>query len=156
MCDGIMMIILCIFDCYVGCTGLERTAICTFCRAMRYTLMHLKSIWVHRLNRATGLVAEVKSSFVLPLRSARDTTRETESFPIGINNLEATETSIGHSLKFLITPNIPSRTIITRLIVIDAQLATQVFEGRIFFLYFNWFLFHKLKSFMTLNKVLSI
>jgi hypothetical protein len=51
--------------------------------------MHLKSIRMHWLNGAAGLVAEVESALVGPLRLARDTTREAESFPIGINNLEA-------------------------------------------------------------------
>ena len=67
---------LCIFDCYVCCTCLKSTAICTLCRAMSNALMHLKSIWMHRLNRAAGLVAEVKSALVLPLWGAFDTAIE--------------------------------------------------------------------------------
>jgi hypothetical protein len=47
--------------------------------------MHLKSIWVHWLNGAAGLVTEVQRAFVLPLWLARDTTRETESFSFWVN-----------------------------------------------------------------------
>jgi len=147
---------LCIFDCYVGCTLLKSPAIGSFGTSMSNTLMHLEHVRVHRLNRAACLVAEVESAFVLPLRLARDTTREAKSFPIGINNLEATQTTICHILKFFITPNIPTRTIIKRLVVVNAQLTTQVFEGRIFFWRFNGFLFHRSKSLVTLNKVLGV
>jgi hypothetical protein len=52
--------------------------------------MHLKSIWVHWLHRAACFVAEVQRTFVGPLRGAFDTAIKSESFPIGINNLEAT------------------------------------------------------------------
>ena len=58
--------------------------------------MHLEHVRVHRLNRAACLVAEVQRALVGPLRLAGNATREAKSFPIGINNLEATETSIGH------------------------------------------------------------
>jgi hypothetical protein len=51
--------------------------------------MDAKSIWVHWLNSAACLVAEVKCAFVLPLWGAFDTAIKSESFPIGINNLEA-------------------------------------------------------------------
>ena len=80
---------LCIFDCYVGCTGLKRLSIRTLCRAMRHTCMHLEHVRVHWLNRAACLVAEVQRALVLPLWGAFDAAIKAESFPIGINNLEA-------------------------------------------------------------------
>jgi hypothetical protein len=40
---------------------------------------------MHWLHRAAGLVAEVQSAFVLPLRRAFDTAIEAERLPIGIN-----------------------------------------------------------------------
>lgn len=90
MCDGIMIIMfLCIFDCYECCALLERLTICAFCRTMRHTLVDLKCIRMHRLHRAAGLVAEVQCTLVGPLRSAFDASVKTHSFPIGINNLEA-------------------------------------------------------------------
>jgi hypothetical protein len=52
---------------------------------MRHTLVHLEHVRVHRLNRAAGLVAEVKSAFVLPLWGAFDTAIEAESFALWIN-----------------------------------------------------------------------
>ena len=90
--------ILCIFYCDYASTLLKSCAIGAFCLTGRHTLMHLEHVRVHWLNCAACLVTEVKSAFVLPLRSAFDTAREAESFPIGINNLEATETSVGHKL----------------------------------------------------------
>jgi hypothetical protein len=60
--------------------------------------MHLECIWMHWLNGAAGLVTEVQRALIGPLWLTRDTTRETESFPIGVNNLEATETSVGHKI----------------------------------------------------------
>ena len=81
---------LCIFDCYVSCTGLKSCAVCTFCLASSDSFMDAKSIWVHWLNSAAGLVAEVQRALVLPLRRAFDTAIKSESFPIGVNNLEAT------------------------------------------------------------------
>jgi hypothetical protein len=89
---------LCIFDCYVGCTGLKRLSVCALRGSMSNALMHLKSIWVHWLNRAAGLVAEVQSPFVRPLWGAFDTAIKSESFPIGINNLEATQASVCHKI----------------------------------------------------------
>jgi hypothetical protein len=80
---------LCIFDCDYASTLLKSPAICAFCRARSDTLMHLKSIWVHWLHRAAGLVTEVESALIGPLWLTRDATRKAESFPIGINNLEA-------------------------------------------------------------------
>jgi len=80
---------LCIFDCYVSCTGLKSCAVCTFCLTGRHTLVNLKHVRMHWLNRAACFVAEVQSPFVLPLRRAFDTAIKSESFPIGINNLEA-------------------------------------------------------------------
>ncbi len=76
---------LCIFDCYVGCTGLKRLSIRTLCRAMSHALMHLEHVRVHRLNSAAGLVAEVESAFVLPLWLTRDATREAESLAFWVN-----------------------------------------------------------------------
>lgn len=90
MCDGIMIIMfLCIFDCYECCALLERLTICAFCRAMRHALVNTKSIRMHRLHRAASLVAEVECAFIGPLRSAFDASVKTERLPIGINNLEA-------------------------------------------------------------------
>ncbi len=76
---------LCIFDCYVGCASLKRLSVCTLCRAMRHALMHLKSIWMHWLHRAAGLVAKVQRALVRPLWLTRDATRETESFPVAVD-----------------------------------------------------------------------
>jgi hypothetical protein len=64
--------------------------------------MHLESVWVHWLHRATCLVAEVESAFVLPLRRAFDTAIKAERLPIGINNLQATQASIGHNFNLSI------------------------------------------------------
>jgi hypothetical protein len=47
--------------------------------------MNLKSIRMHRLHRAACLVAEVESALIGPLRLARDTTREAESFSVDVN-----------------------------------------------------------------------
>jgi hypothetical protein len=80
---------LCIFDCDYASTLLKSCAIRTFCLTGRHTLMHLKSIWVHWLNGSAGLVAEVKCALVGPLWGAFDTAVKAKSFPIGINNLEA-------------------------------------------------------------------
>ena len=74
-----------IFDCYVGCSGLKRTAICTFCRAMCDTFVNFECVRMHWLNRAAGLVAEVESAFIGPLRSAFDTAIEAESFALWVN-----------------------------------------------------------------------
>jgi hypothetical protein len=63
---------LCIFDCYVCCTGLKSSSVCAFCRAMCDSFMHLKHIRMHRLHRAACLVAEVKCALVLPLWRAFD------------------------------------------------------------------------------------
>lgn len=91
MCDGIMIIMfLCIFDCYECCALLERLTICAFCRTMRHALVNTKSIRMHWLNTSSGLVTEVQCTLVCPLRSAFDTTIKAERLPIGINNLEAT------------------------------------------------------------------
>jgi hypothetical protein len=57
---------------------------------MSHTLMHLESVRMHRLHRATCLVTEVKCAFVLPLWRAFDTAIKAHRFPIGINNLQAT------------------------------------------------------------------
>ena len=54
---------------------------------MRHALMHLEHVRVHRLNRAACLVAEVESAFVLPLRLARDTTREAKSLSLDVDDL---------------------------------------------------------------------
>ena len=80
---------LSIFDCDVGCASLKCFSVRAFGTSMSNALVHLKSIWVHWLNCAACLVAEVEGAFVLPLWLTRDATREAESFPIGINNLEA-------------------------------------------------------------------
>jgi hypothetical protein len=53
---------------------------------------------VHWLNTSAGLVTEVERAFVLPLRRAFNATVKAERFPIGINNLQATETAICHNL----------------------------------------------------------
>lgn len=97
----ITVIFLGIFDCYVGCTCLKTSAIRALCASMRNALVHFESVWVHRLHRAASLVAEVESAFVLPLRGAFDAAIKAQCFPIGINNLEATETTICHSLSSL-------------------------------------------------------
>lgn len=77
MCDGIMIIMfLCIFDCYECCALLERFAICAFCRTMCDSFMDLKRIRMQRLHRTSGLVAEVQCTLVGPLRSAFDTAIE--------------------------------------------------------------------------------
>lgn len=90
MCDGIMIIMfLCIFDCYECCALLERFTVCALCRAVRHALMDLKCIRMHRLHRAASLVTEVECAFVCPLWSAFDAAIKTERLPIGINNLEA-------------------------------------------------------------------
>ena len=73
MCDGIMIIMfLCIFDCYECCALLERFTVCTFCRTMCDSFMDLKCIRMHRLHRAACLVTEVECTLVGPLRSAFD------------------------------------------------------------------------------------
>jgi len=64
---------LCIFDCYVGCTGLKCTAIGSFGTSMSNALVHLEHVRVHRLNRAACLVAEVQRALIAPLRSTFDT-----------------------------------------------------------------------------------
>lgn len=88
MCDGIMIIMfLCIFDCYECCALLERLTICTFCRAMRHALVNLECVRMQRLNRAAGLVAEVQCALVSPLWLTRDATREAESFAIAVDDL---------------------------------------------------------------------
>ena len=76
---------LCIFDCYVGCTGLKSCAVCTFCFTGRHTLVNLKHVRVHWLNRAAGLVAEVKSALVLPLRRTFDAAIKSESLALCVN-----------------------------------------------------------------------
>ena len=81
---------LCIFNCYVCCTRLKCTAIGAFGTSMSNALMHLEHVRVHWLNRTACLVAEVQRTFVTPLRSAFDTAIKAESFPISINNLQAT------------------------------------------------------------------
>jgi hypothetical protein len=53
---------------------------------------------MHWLHRAAGLVAEVECALVSPLRRAFDTAIKAHRFPIGINNLQATQASIGHIL----------------------------------------------------------
>jgi len=65
--------ILSIFDCYVCCTCLKSTAISSFGRTGSDALVSTKNVRVHRLDRATCLVAEVKCAFVAPLWSAFDT-----------------------------------------------------------------------------------
>ena len=77
-------IILCIFDCYVGCTGLKSTAIGSFGRARRHTLVHLEHVRVHWLNRAACLVAEVKCALIGPLWRAFDAAIKAESFPVDV------------------------------------------------------------------------
>jgi hypothetical protein len=57
---------------------------------------------MHWLHRAAGLVAEVERAFVLPLWRAFDAAIKAERLPIGINNLEATETSVGHNFNLSI------------------------------------------------------
>ena len=74
-----------------------RRAVCAFCTSSRDALVHLEHVRVHWLNRAACLVAKIQRAFVLPLRSAFDTAIKAESFPIGVNNLEATETSVCHN-----------------------------------------------------------
>lgn len=63
---------LCIFDVDNASACLKSSAVRAFCRAMRHALMHLECIWMHWLNTSAGLVAEVESAFVLPLRRAFD------------------------------------------------------------------------------------
>ena len=80
---------LCIFDVDNASTSLESLSVCAFCTSSSNTFVNTKCIRVHRLNRASGLVAEVECALVAPLRLAGNATREAESFPIGIYNLEA-------------------------------------------------------------------
>ena len=80
---------LCIFDCYVCCALLKCFAIRTFCRTMRHAFVNLECIRVQRLNTPTGLVAKVQCAFIGPLRRAFDAAIKAESFPIGVNNLQA-------------------------------------------------------------------
>ena len=75
---------LCIFDCYVGCTCLKSCAVCALCLTGRHTLMHLKHVRMHWLNRAACLVAEVQSPFVLPLRRTFDAAIKSESLAFWI------------------------------------------------------------------------
>ena len=75
---------LSIFDCYVGCTGLKSCAVCTFCLTGRHTLVNLKHVRMHWLNRAACLVAEVKCAFVGPLRRTFDTAIKSESLAFWI------------------------------------------------------------------------
>jgi len=67
---------LCIFDCYVCCTCLKRTAIGAFGTSMSNALMHLEHVRVHRLNRTACLVAEVQRALIGPLWRAFDTAIE--------------------------------------------------------------------------------
>jgi len=67
---------LCIFDCDYTSTCLKSTAIGAFGRTRRNTLVHLEHVRVHRLNRATCLVAEVKCTLIAPLWRAFDTAIE--------------------------------------------------------------------------------
>lgn len=86
MCDGIMIIMfLCIFDCYECCALLERLTICAFCRTMCDSFMDLKRIRMHWLHRTTGLVTEVECAFVGPLRSAFDASVKTERLALWVN-----------------------------------------------------------------------
>lgn len=81
--------ILSIFDVDNTGSGLKTSAVCTLGRAMCDALVDFECVRMQRLHRAACLVAEVQCAFVGPLWSAFDTTREAHSFPIGINNLEA-------------------------------------------------------------------
>ena len=86
MCDGIMIIMfLCIFDCYECCALLERLTICAFCRAMCHALVDFECIRVHRLHRAACFVTEVESAFIRPLRSAFDTAIKAQCFALWVN-----------------------------------------------------------------------
>lgn len=78
---------------------LERLAICTLGGAMRDAFVDFKRVRVQRLHRATCLVAEVQRAFVGPLWRAFDAAIKTESFTLGIDDLETTETTICHSVK---------------------------------------------------------
>lgn len=70
--------------------------------------MNTKRIRMHRLHTSACLVTEVQRALVGPLRRAFDAAVEAESFPIGINNLQATQAAICHSLKrvlLFLSPN---------------------------------------------------
>lgn len=77
----------CVFDCYETSALLERLAICTLGGAMRHAFVDFECIRVKWLNRAAGLVAEVESAFVGPLRSAFDAAIEAESLALCVDNL---------------------------------------------------------------------
>lgn len=85
-CPTILKIfILCIFDVDYTGTCLKRSAIRAFCTSSRNALVNTKSIRMHRLHRATGLVTEVECAFVCPLRSAFDASVKTERLALWVN-----------------------------------------------------------------------
>lgn len=67
---------LCIFDVDNASTCLKSLSVCALCASSRNSFMHTKSIRVHWLNTSAGLVAEVQSAFVCPLRRAFDASIE--------------------------------------------------------------------------------
>ena len=76
---------LCIFDCYVCCTGLKSTAIGSFGTSMSNALVHLEHVRVHRLNTSACLVAEVQRALIGPLRSTFDTSVKSKRLTLWIN-----------------------------------------------------------------------
>lgn len=76
---------LCIFDCYVCSALLKSCAVCAFCLTGSNTFVNAKSVRMHRLNRAAGLVAEVQCAFVRPLWRAFDTSVKSKSLALWVN-----------------------------------------------------------------------
>lgn len=74
----ITVILLGIFDLYVSCTLLKACTVGLFALARCDFFEHTKSVRVHGLHRATGLVAKVQRALVLPLWSAFDAAVEAE------------------------------------------------------------------------------
>lgn len=54
---------------------------------MRHALVDFECVRMKWLHRAAGLVAEIESAFVGPLRSAFDAAIEAESFALGVDDL---------------------------------------------------------------------